>query len=158
MPARLIGCPFRVRTAATGPGQSTPPQDGWHGLPAAPPQRPHPGDQLSERERLAQVVVGTEPEALDPVGDVGRRGQHQHPHARPGGDEFLAQLVAVHPGEVAIEDDHVVVIDADPLLPGEAVVGDVDRHPLAAQADPYVIGQPLLVLDDQDSHARLTFL
>jgi hypothetical protein len=33
----------------------------------------HPRDQLTERERLGQVVVGADVQALDPVSDLAPR-------------------------------------------------------------------------------------
>ena len=46
---------------------------------------------------------------------------------RPGADHRAADVVAVHHRQVAVEDHHVVVVDAEPLQRGVAVVGDVDR-------------------------------
>ena len=48
-------------------------------------QRPHARQQLLERERLGQVVVGAGVEPFDPVLDLRARGQHQHRQpASPG--------------------------------------------------------------------------
>ena len=49
------------------------------GIAAPPGQRPQPGHQLAERERLAQVVVGAQGQSVDPVVDRARGGQHQDP-------------------------------------------------------------------------------
>ena len=58
----------------------------------------------------------------------------------------------MHEGEVAVEDDHVVVVDADALQGGRAVVHDVDGHGLPAQSGGHRIGEQLLVLDDEYAH------
>ena len=81
------------------------------------------------------------------------RGQHQHPSARAGGDQCAADLVAVQPGEVAVEHDDVIgVLDpvTEPFLPVER---DVDRHSLAPQTVRDRHGQVPVVLDDQHAHA-----
>ena len=45
---------------------------------AAPQQGAHPGEELVERERLDEVVVGAGVEPGDAVGDLVASGQHQH--------------------------------------------------------------------------------
>ena len=119
----------------------------------APRQRPDARDQFGERERLRQVVVGAEAEARDPVLDPGRRGQHQHPGPSPLLDQRLAHPVAVHLGQVAIEHDHVVVVDRGLPQPGRAVERDVDRHALALQPERDRLGQLRLILDHQHAHS-----
>ena len=122
-----------------------------------PAQRPDPGDQLLERERLGQVVVGAELQPLDPVGDGAARGQHEHPGQRPRGDQVGADLVAVHAGQVAVEHHHVVARHHRHLVPGRAVVGDVDGQALPAQPARDRVGEAALVLDHQYPHgATLT--
>ena len=50
------------------------------------------------------------------------------------GGQRAAHVVAVHLGQVAVEHDDVVGVDARLVERGLAVVGDVDGHALAAQA------------------------
>ncbi len=50
---------------------------GRAGLPAQ--QRPHAGQQLAQRERLHEVVVGAVVEPGDAVLDTAPRREHQHP-------------------------------------------------------------------------------
>jgi hypothetical protein len=58
----------------------------------------------------------------------------------------------VHQWEVTVEDDHVVVVDADALQGSRTVVHDVDGHGLPAQSGGHRIGEQLLVLDDEYAH------
>jgi hypothetical protein len=61
---------------------------------------------------LGDAVVGTElePEGLvvKPVG----RGEHEDRHATPRGNDPSGDLVAGGPGDVAVEYDDVVGVDA----------------------------------------------
>ena len=112
----------------------------------------HAGGQLAEGERLGQVVVGADLQALDTVADVAGGGEHQHAGGHAQLDDLAADVVAVHEREVAVEDDHVVVVDADAFQGGRAVVHDVDGHGLPAQSGGHRIGEQLLVLDDEYAH------
>jgi hypothetical protein len=68
--------------------------------------------------------------------------------------DHAAQRVTVQAGEVAVEHDDVVGVEAEAGGAGEPVVGDVDGHALIAQAFGDQIRELRLVLDDQDPHAR----
>ena len=95
------------------------------GAPAV--ERSEPEHELSELERLGEVVVGAEPEpgglVVEPVGG----GEHEDRHAAAGGDDAFGDLVAGGPGDVAVEDGDVVGVDAQQLQRGVAVAGDVGR-------------------------------
>ena len=112
------------------------------------------GDQLGERERLGQVVVGAEAEAVDPVFDRVRGGQHQHPRARPARDQRPADLVAVEPragrGRAGRRRSCRRRCVRERLL---AVEDDVDGHALAPEPDRDRRGELLVVLDDEHAHA-----
>jgi hypothetical protein len=74
--------------------------------------------------------------------------------SHPPGDQLTADLVAVHRGQVTVEDDHVVASrdrTVECLLPVER---DVDGHALAAQADGDGLGELHLVLGYQHSHLQ----
>ncbi len=72
-----------------------------------PQQRPQPSLQLTQRERLDQVVVGTDVQALDPVVDRVAGGQHQHGRAVARLAQSPAHLQAVEPGHQDVQDDGV---------------------------------------------------
>lgn len=112
----------------------------------------HACRQLAEREGLGQIVVGADLQALDTVADVAGRREHQHAGGHAELDDLAADIVAVHEREVPVEDDHVVVVDADALQGGRTVVHDVDGHGLPAQSGGHRIGEQLLVLDDEYAH------
>lgn len=53
-------------------------------------------------------------------------GQHQHPHVRPGRHHRPAHVVAVHHRQVAVQHQHVVVVDAQPLQRGVSASSRAD--------------------------------
>jgi hypothetical protein len=59
----------------------------------------------------------------------------------------------VHPGEVAVEDDHVVAVEVKLCCCLEAVVGDIDGHALVLEAVDDRVGEGAGVFDDEHSHA-----
>jgi hypothetical protein len=91
-------------------------------------ERADAGDEDGEVERLAEVVVRAETETLDQVLRFSCGSQHQHPATALRGDELRAHLVAVHSWKVAIEHEHVVVVEQCPLEPTGPVERDVDGH------------------------------
>jgi hypothetical protein len=118
----------------------------------APPQRPNPSDQFVKRERLAEVVISAELETVHPVVDIGRGGEHEDAAGRSGTDQFPADAVAVDPGQVAVEHDHVVVGGDRVIERRAAVVDDVDGQARVAQPLTDAFGQRDVILHDQHSH------
>jgi len=120
----------------------------------APGERAEPGDQLRERERLGQVVVGAAAEARDAVLD--RAGGGEHEDARPhAGDELSADVVPVQHGKVPVEHDDVVVVHEGAVEPGGAVKRGVDRHAFHPQARGDRLGELAVVLDHKHAHESL---
>ena len=120
-------------------------------------QRPRPRRELAQLEGLDEVVVRPVVEPGDPVVDAAARGQHQDPRLRRAvrarlGADRTADLAASDRGQVQVEADQVVGVDArlhERLVAG---VGEVDGIPLAAEAGGDRVGQVLLVLDDKHAH------
>ena len=81
---------------------------------AAPQQRAEPGQQLLERERLGQVVVGPGVEPGDPVRDGVARGEHEDRQLVAGLAHPPAHLEPVQPGHHHVEHHRV----GPPLLHG----------------------------------------
>jgi hypothetical protein len=76
---------------------------------AAARERAQACQQLVERERLGEVVIGAGVEAVDPVRHGGARGQHQHRRPHALGAQPAADLEPVEVGEHRVEDDRVVL-------------------------------------------------
>ena len=120
--------------------------------PGPPQQRPHPGDELADAERLGQVVVGAALETDDGVGLLAAGGQHQHRgvDVGPAAPQRLAHGDAVHAGQHQVEHHQV---EAGRGQPGEglAAVAHVHRlQPFEAEVQPDQLTDVRVVLDDQN--------
>ena len=101
---------------------------------------------------FGEVVVGAESEPVDEVLVLGGAGEHQDAAAAAGGGELGADVVAVEDREVAVEDDHFVVVLERVGEAGVAVEGDVDGDAGVAQAGGDGVCQFLVVLDYKHAH------
>jgi hypothetical protein len=118
----------------------------------APAQGPDAGHQFGEIERLRQVIIGAQPEALDPVPNRPGRGQHQHPALGSARGKDPADVIAVRAGQVPVQHHHVIAVDRCVIEGCVAVQGHVDGHALAAQPGGHRPGQELVILGYQHSH------
>ncbi len=101
-------------------------------LACAPEQRPQPGLELAQRERLDQVIVGPDVEPLHAVVNGVARGQHQDRSPVSGLAHAARHLVTVEAGHQDVEDHRVrrgAGEDVERLL---SVGGE--RHVVAFQA------------------------
>ena len=122
---------------------------------SAPPEGADARDQLGKGERLAEVVIGAQFQPVDPVLDVGGRGEHQDAAGRAVAHQPAANPVAVHGRQVAVEHNHVVVGAGRALQGGRAVVDHVDGETRVAQALADPVGQRDVILHDQYSHIQI---
>ncbi len=120
---------------------------------AAAQQRPQPGDEHDERERLGEVVVGADVERVGLVVLAVLGGEHQHRHPAALGAQRLHDPVARLPGQHDVEHDRVVVAGARPGQAVQAVLAEVDGEALRAQPALQGRRERPLVLDHQDAHA-----
>jgi hypothetical protein len=70
---------------------------------------PDPGQQLSQGERLGQVVLRAAFQAADLGGYVGHARQHHHRLVRAGLEQLVEYVPAVHVRHDQVQDDQVVV-------------------------------------------------
>ena len=120
-----------------------------------PPQQAlDPRQQLGEVERLGDVVVGAELEAVDHVVRLVARREHEDRREVAVLAQPLADLEAVDLGQPDVEQDEVVAPRLGGGQPGAAVAGDVDVVLLAVQVDAEALGEGFLVLDEQDARDR----
>ena len=120
---------------------------------AAARERAQPRQQLRERERLDEVVVGAAVEPGDAVVDGVARRQHQHRRPHAGGAQPAADLEAVHVRQHHVEHDRVVVVRLGHPERVLAAARDVGGEPLADETAADQARHPQLVLDDQHPHA-----
>src|SRR6185503_15775684 len=132
-------------------------QDG-RALPLAPAkQGPHTRQQLIERERLGEIVVGAvvEPGHLVGYGVAGGEEQHRGRHA-PGPRGF-ENPEPVEPGQHHVEDHEVVGrATGQEVERGGAVGGLLDGIPLLLEPLPDETRDLPLVLHDEDAHLIAT--
>jgi hypothetical protein len=104
---------------------------GMRGGPA-PGQAADAEDELVEAERFGQVV-GAEAQPGHAVVRGAGRGEHEDHGGVVVFGDHPAYCVAVQARQVAVEDDDVVAVQAEPRGGFQPVVGDVDGHGLVAQ-------------------------
>ncbi len=112
-----------------------------------------PGDELAGRERLGQVIVGTELEADDPIGLLVARRQDQDCHA-PAAAKLLADVEPVEIRQAEIEDDDLRVV---PLDRAESAFTGLLADDLEAGAFEIGLDEPadrIVVLDDDRQAAQ----
>jgi len=119
---------------------------------AAAQQRPQPGQQHHQGERLGEVVVGTEVERVGLVVLAVLRGEHEHrrPHLR--GAQPLQHPVPRQPRQHDVEHDDV---EAALGRPPQAVLAVVRHHhhmALRGQPAADLLGERHLVLHEQHPH------
>ncbi len=116
---------------------------------AAAQERAHAGEQLLALERLDQVVVRADVEALDAGLQRVARREHEDRHLVAALAQALGHVHAVEAGEAEVQDDQVRE-EGVRLLEGlDAVAGELDLVALHAQRALEDVRDLLVVLDDQ---------
>ena len=117
-----------------------------------PDEGAQPRQQLLERERLDEVVVGARIQAVHAILDRVTRRQHEHRAPDPELAQPPADLETVRAGEHDVEHDRVVGSGAGHPERVLAALGDIDRVALLAQAAGNHVRQLRLVFDHQHAH------
>ncbi len=114
----------------------------------------HPGQQLGKRERLDEIVVGPQLQALDPILHLIAGGQEQHGHFQAPVTQGLQHLPAVQARQHDIQ-DHQVVLAVDGHVQAIGAIGHQVRAVARLAQSLAQVGPGLgFVLDDQYLHAR----
>ena len=109
-----------------------------------------PREQLGERERLGDVVVGAEPQRGDLVELVLARRQHDHRDQVVGGAQRGEHLQPVLPGQVDVEQDQPEVLDLGLGQRVEPVARDRGGVAGELEVERQPGGDRVVILDDQD--------
>ena len=117
-------------------------------------QRPDPGDEHGEGERLGEVVVGAGVERLGLVEVAALGGEHQDRRPVAGLPQVGADQVAVAARQHDVEHDQVVAALGRHPQPVLAVEGDLDGVALGLEAPLDGRGDLLVVLDQEQFHHR----
>ena len=112
------------------------------------------GDQLVAVERLGDVIVGAEAEAADLRIHLGDARQDQHRRLHLGDAQLLEHVVAVHVGQVEVEQDDVVIIQLAEVQALLAEIGRVDVEAFGREHELDRLGGGRLVLDQQHAHRK----
>ncbi len=109
-------------------------------------------EQLVERERFDEVVVGAEVEARDAIVDLIARGDDEDAGAEPPRTQPPQDRQTVELGHHEIEHERVVGVRLGEPQPFVAVAGRVDGVARLAQALRERSRERLVILDEQDTH------
>ena len=115
-------------------------------------QHVEPGAQLRKGEGLDEIVVGAALQPLDPLRDLGHRGEEQDRRRDPAGPDHPEDRQAVDPRQHPIEYDRVELLLRRMEQRIRAVRDDSDVHPGFRQSLGEVIGGFAVVFGDQDLH------
>ena len=115
------------------------------------------GDQFLAVEGLRHIVIGAEAEAahLGVHFRIARQDQHRGEDLRDA--QFLEYIVAVHVGQVQVEQDDVVIIQLAQIEAFLAQVRRVHVEPFGREHKLDRPGHRRLVLDQQHSHRHRPF-
>ena len=119
----------------------------------APHHRPHAGQQLLPGERLDQVVVGPQVQALHPVLHAVPRGQAEHRRAARSRRRSVWRIA--NPSfarQHHVQQHRVVRVRLRQVQRLVPVVRQVDGVPLVAQPVGQRAGQRRMIFGDQDPH------
>ena len=108
-----------------------------------------PGDELARAERLDQVVVGAQPEAVDALVLAGLGRQHEDGHVGAAAD-VAADLLAGHVGQHEVEHDEGRAHALGERQAVGAVAGDEHRVAVALEVGAHDLLHGGLVVDDDD--------
>ena len=125
----------------------------WPRAGGAPQQRAQPREQLLERERLDQVVVGAGVEPADAVGHRVARGEDEHRRAVAGGAQPAAHLEPVHVRHQHVEHQRIRRADRQRVERLGAVGGQLGLVALQPQRAVDGVAHRRLVVDHEDAHA-----
>src|SRR5690348_13015726 len=114
-------------------------------------QRAHACQQLLALERLDEVVVSADVEALDAGLQRVARGEDQDRHLVAALAQAAGDVHAVEPGEAEVEDDQVGQEGMRLLEALDPVSCELDLIPLEAQRALEDLRDLLVVLDDEDA-------
>ena len=119
-----------------------------------PGQAAHTGLQLSQMERLGQIIIGTCVQPLHLVGNFAAGGQDQHRRFKVGPAQRAQNGHAVHLRQIEIEQDKIVPLCGKQLKRGLSVTAVIRFVAGAAQLFGYAFPQGRFILYQQKTHKR----
>jgi hypothetical protein len=110
------------------------------------------GEKDLEDEGLDEVVVGTEVEGVEDLGDVVNGGEDEDRGFAVADADALEDFEAVHAGEEDVEEGGVVFAGEEHVGAFAHVVGEGDAVPVADEGPLDKGGDALVVFDDEHVH------
>ena len=122
---------------------------GWSSSELAPSERPHPSHELGKLKGLRQVIIRAELEPVDFF--LGASGSRDHQNRRSLFAQIQepAHLIAAHPGNIAVEQHDLVVIDVDGGNRITAIGDSVGRDGVQCESVVNCFGEVRFVFNDE---------
>ncbi len=114
----------------------------------------HARFELVQRERLDQVVIGTQVEHTHALGQAVTGGHHQHCEAITALAQALQHVAAIQLRQPQVQYQQRVLRRAQCSIGVRTVVDVVDHVPLPAQRGAQAGGDIRVVFSNQNAHAR----
>jgi hypothetical protein len=111
-----------------------------------------PREELVERERLHEVVVGAAAQPAHAIVDGVASGEHEDGRLDAAVSQRSREPHPVELGQHHVHDREVQVAGDGALEPGPAVATDVDGVSVGAEAPRDQLGEAVVVLDQKDVH------
>jgi len=111
--------------------------------------------ELALVERLGDVVVGAEAEALELVIEFREAGEDQNRGLDLGGAQALQHLIAVHVRQHEVEDDDVVIVKLADLEPVFAEARRIADKTVGLEHQFDALGHRRVILNHKNAHGVL---
>src|SRR5215475_3224439 len=118
----------------------------------SPQHRPNAGKELTQLERLDDIVVRSEVEPGDPIVEAVAGGDDQNRHQRAGGPRGSEDVDPRHLRQTDVKESKSMFRACERSTPLGAVAHPIHVHPLIAEAAQESLANHRVVFNQQNTH------